>query len=58
MMHVCRFKKRLKTNRRISNRYKLTYQVRKFMHKIRESFNADFAERIRGQFNLSNDVND
>ena len=56
MIHVCRFKKRLKTNRRISNRYKLTYQVRKFMHKIRESFN--FAERIRSQFNLSNDVND
>ena len=58
MMHVCRFKKRLKTNRRISNRYKLTYQVRKFMHKIRERFNADFAERIRDQFKLSNDVND
>ena len=58
MMHVCRFKKRLKTNRRISNRYKLTYQVRKFMHKIRESLNAYFAERIRDQFNLSNDVND
>lgn len=57
-MHVCRFKKRMKTNRRISNRYKITYQVRKFMHKIRESFNADFAERIRSQFNLSNDVND
>ena len=58
MMHVCRFKKRLKTNRRISNRYKLTYQVRKFMHKIHESLNAYFAERIRSQFNLSNDVND
>ena len=57
-MHVCRFKKRLKTNRRISNRYKLTYQVRKFMQKIRESFNAEFTERIRSQFNLSNDVND
>lgn len=57
-MHVCRFKKRLKTNRRISNRYKLMYQVRKFMHKIRESFNAYFAERIRSQLNLSNDVND
>lgn len=58
MMHVCRFKKRLKTNRQISNRYKLTYQIRKFMHKIRESFNADFTKRIRSQLNLSNDVND
>lgn len=57
-MHVCRFKKRLKVNRRITNRYKLRFELQRLMIKIRESFNADFTERIRGQFNLSNDVND
>ena len=57
-MHVCRFKKRLKVNRRITNRYKLRFELQRLMIKIRESFNADFTERIRGQFNLSNDIDD
>lgn len=57
-MNVCRFKKRLKVNRRIANRYKLRFELQRLMIKIRESFNTEFNVRIRNQFNLSNDIDD